>query len=62
MSNLYKTVDVFTQEAFSGNPLAVIFDADDLSTEQMQHITRWMNLSETVFLQKPTHPDADYKV
>jgi len=58
----YKTVDVFTQEAFSGNPLAVIFDADDLSTEAMQQITRWMNLSETVFLQKPTQATADYKV
>ena len=62
MLKTYKTVDVFTQKAFSGNPLAVIFDADDLSTEEMQRITRWMNLSETVFLQKPTHPDADYKV
>ena len=62
MPNTYKTVDVFTQEAFSGNPLAVIFDADGLSTEEMQHITRWMNLSESVFLQKPSHPDADYKV
>lgn len=55
-------VDVFSQQAFSGNPLAVIFDADDLDTAQMQHITRWMNLSETVFFQSPTHPDADYKV
>ena len=62
MPNTYKTVDVFTQEAFNGNPLAVIFDADDLSTAEMQHITRWMNLSETVFLQNPVHPDADYKV
>ena len=62
MNKPYKTVDVFTQEAFSGNPLAVIFNADDLSTEDMQHITQWMNLSETVFLQKPVHPEADYKV
>jgi len=62
MHKTYKTIDVFTQESFSGNPLALIFDADDLSTEQMQNITRWMNLSETAFLQTPTHPDADYKV
>ncbi len=62
MTNIYKTVDVFTQKAFSGNPLAVIFGADGLSTKEMQHITRWMNLSESVFLQKPEHPDADYKV
>jgi len=58
----FQMVDVFSQDAFCGNPLAVVFSADDLSTEQMQHITRWMNLSETVFLQKPEHPDADYKV
>lgn len=55
-------VDVFTHEAFCGNPLAVIFDADDLSSDQMQHLTRWTNLSEAVFFQKTTHPDADYKV
>lgn len=55
-------VDVFTHEAFSGNPLAVVFDADNLTTEQMQHITRWTNLSEAVFFQTPMHPEADYKV
>lgn len=62
MQKTFQMVDVFSQQAFSGNPLAVIFDADDLDTDQMQHITRWMNLSETVFFQSPTHPGADYKV
>jgi len=62
MPNPYHTVDVFSQEPFNGNPLAVIFDADHLSTNEMQHITRWMNLSETAFILKPTNPSADYKV
>ncbi|KIG11087.1 PhzF family phenazine biosynthesis protein [Caballeronia concitans] len=58
----FKQVDVFTSVAFKGNPLAVIFDADDLSTERMQSIARWTNLSETAFLLRPTDPRADYRV
>ncbi len=46
----------------AGNPVAVVHDADDLSTERMQAITRWFNLSETTFLCAPTHPGADYRV
>ena len=56
------TVDVFGIEALSGNPLAVVHDADGLRTDQMQRIARWMNLSETVFLCRPTLKDADYAV
>ncbi|MBT8142515.1 MAG: PhzF family phenazine biosynthesis protein [Gammaproteobacteria bacterium] len=55
-------LDVFSQDPFCGNPLAAVFDADELSTDEMQHLTRWFNLSETVFFQKPSHPEADYKV
>jgi PhzF family phenazine biosynthesis protein len=58
----FKQVDVFTSVPFKGNPLAVIFDADGLSTERMQAIARWTNLSETVFLLPPTDPRADYRV
>jgi len=43
-------VDAFTERAYSGNPCAVVFDADDLSTEQMQIIAQEMNLSETAFV------------
>ena len=46
----YITLDVFTREPLAGNPLAVVFDADGLDTEQMQRIAREFNLSETVFL------------
>jgi PhzF family phenazine biosynthesis protein len=58
----FKQVDVFTSVPFKGNPLAVIFDADGLSTERMQEIARWTNLSETVFLLSPTDARADYRV
>jgi trans-2,3-dihydro-3-hydroxyanthranilate isomerase len=43
-------LDVFTDRAFCGNPLAVFPDAAGLSDEQMQQIAREMNLSETVFV------------
>ncbi|MEO7913042.1 MAG: PhzF family phenazine biosynthesis protein [Roseiflexaceae bacterium] len=61
MDRRFQLVDVFHDGAFSGNPLAVVFDADGLSTEEMQRITQWLNLSETAFLLAPTSA-ADYRV
>ena len=58
----FDQVDVFAAAPFTGNPLAVIHDADDLSTSAMQHLTRWTNLSEAAFLMAPTAPGADYRV
>lgn len=58
----FKQVDVFSEAPFKGNPLAVVFDADGLSDEQMQAIARWTNLSETTFICAPTEPGADYRV
>lgn len=58
----FSLVDVFGVEDFSGNPVAVVHDATALSTEQMQRITRWLNLSETTFLLPPTTAEADYRV
>jgi trans-2,3-dihydro-3-hydroxyanthranilate isomerase len=46
----YTIVDVFTDTAFGGNPLAMFADAPDLTTAQMQVIAREMNLSETTFV------------
>lgn len=43
-------LDVFTEEAFAGNPLAVFPEGENLSDEEMQQIAREMNLSETVFV------------
>jgi len=47
-------LDVFTNKPFAGNPLAVVTDGDGLTPKRMQAIAREMNLSETVFVQKPT--------
>jgi trans-2,3-dihydro-3-hydroxyanthranilate isomerase len=52
------TLDVFTHKPYAGNPLAVITDGDGLSHDRMQAIAREMNLSETVFVQKPTNNQA----
>jgi trans-2,3-dihydro-3-hydroxyanthranilate isomerase len=46
-------LDVFTDRAFCGNPLAVFPQAEGLDDEEMQKIAREMNLSETVFVLKP---------
>ena len=43
-------LDVFTDHAFGGNPLAVFPEAEGITDEQMQQIAREMNLSETVFV------------
>ena len=58
----FSLVDVFGVDDFSGNPVAVVHDADALSGEEMQRITRWLNLSESTFLLPPTDPAADYRV
>ena len=46
----FHTLDVFTDRAFGGNPLAVFPDADGIAPALMQRIAREMNLSETVFV------------
>jgi len=58
----YEVVDVFAPRAYAGNPLAVVFDADDLTTEQCQALANEFHLSETSFLSAPTAPAADYRV
>lgn len=54
--------DVFLSQATKGNGLAVVIDAEGLSTEQMQDFAAWTNLTETTFLLEPTLPGADYRV
>jgi trans-2,3-dihydro-3-hydroxyanthranilate isomerase len=58
MEHRFHTLDVFTTTRFEGNPLAVITDGDGLSSDAMLAIAREMNLSETVFVQKPTEDEA----
>jgi trans-2,3-dihydro-3-hydroxyanthranilate isomerase len=58
MEHRFYTLDIFTNSRFEGNPLAVFTDGDGLSDDQMLAIAREMNLSETVFVQKPTDEEA----
>ena len=62
----FQQVDVFTDVAFLGNPLAVVLDGDGLSDAQMQAFARWTQLSETTFVLPPTPEGAasgaDYRV
>lgn len=61
MRRRFQIVDVFADTPFAGNPVAVVLDGQDLSTDEMLRITRWMNLSETTFLLPPESSDADYR-
>ena len=58
----YHTLDVFTDRAFGGNPLAVVFDGEQLDANAMQAIAAEFNLSETVFVLPPTRPSATRRV
>ncbi|MFJ7217805.1 PhzF family phenazine biosynthesis protein [Amycolatopsis sp. NPDC098790] len=59
---MFHQVDVFAEEFPYGNPVAVVHDADDLSTADMAAIARWTNLAETTFLLSPSLPSADYRL
>jgi trans-2,3-dihydro-3-hydroxyanthranilate isomerase len=52
----FVTIDVFTNRQFGGNPLAVITNAQGLSTERMQAIAAEFNLAETTFVLPPRDP------
>jgi len=58
----FKQVDVFTRVPFRGNPVAVVLEADPLSSADMQRVAAWTNLSETTFVLEPTAPGADYRL
>lgn len=62
MARPFQQVDVFTTTPYLGNPVAVVLDADGLTTEQMQVFANWTNLSETTFVLPPTEHGADYRV
>ena len=52
----FTTVDVFTDRQFGGNPLAVVLDAQGLTTAQMHAIAAEFNLAETTFVLPPKDP------
>jgi PhzF family phenazine biosynthesis protein len=58
----FAQVDVFTATPYKGNPVAVVLDGNGLSSEQMQRIANWTNLSETTFVCDATSPEADYRL
>jgi trans-2,3-dihydro-3-hydroxyanthranilate isomerase len=62
MQRRYVTVDVFTDRPFGGNPLAVVLDAEGLSTEEMQAVAREFNYSETTFVLPPRDAAHDAEV
>jgi trans-2,3-dihydro-3-hydroxyanthranilate isomerase len=62
MQRRYITVDVFTDRAFGGNPLALVLDAGGLSTAQMQAIAIEFNYSETTFVLPPRDSANDAQV
>ncbi|WP_329082322.1 PhzF family phenazine biosynthesis protein [Streptosporangium sp. NBC_01469] len=62
MPRPFQQIDVFTTTPYRGNPLAVVLDAEGLTTERMREFARWTNLSETTFVLPPSVPGADYRV
>jgi PhzF family phenazine biosynthesis protein len=58
----FAQVDVFGSGPCSGNPVAVVLDAEGMTDEEMQRFARWTNLAETTFVLPPTRSEADYRV
>lgn len=58
----YHLVDVFTDRAFGGNPLAVVTNGRGVSDGTMQAVAKELNLSETTFVLPPDDPKHDWRV
>ena len=55
-------VDVFTDRPFTGNPLAIVTDADDFDIERMRRIAGEFNQTETTFVLRPTSDGAQWRL
>jgi PhzF family phenazine biosynthesis protein len=55
-------LDVFAPRPGTGNPLAVVLDAEGLDDAAMQAIARWTRLPETTFISAPTAPGSSYRI
>jgi trans-2,3-dihydro-3-hydroxyanthranilate isomerase len=55
-------IDVFADRPLTGNPLALVADADALDVAAMQAVAREFNQSETTYVMKPTRSDADWRL
>lgn len=62
MKRRFSQVDVFGEESCTGNPVAVVLDAEGLDEEAMRRFSIWSNLSECTFVLPPTDSGADYRV
>ena len=58
----YRIVDVFTDQIFGGNPLAVFLDGRGLTDAEMQSLAKEMNLFESTFVFQPHDAENDFKV
>ncbi|MCD9087728.1 PhzF family phenazine biosynthesis protein [Stenotrophomonas sp. SY1] len=58
----FMQLDVFAPRPGTGNPLAVVLDAEGLDDAAMQAIARWTRLPETTFISAPTAPGASYRI
>jgi len=58
----FAQIDVFTDEPYRGNPVAVVLNGQGVPEDEMQRVANWTNLSETTFVLPPTAPEADYHV
>lgn len=62
MSRRFRQVDVFGEDSCTGNPVAVVLDAEGLDDEALRRFAVWSNLSECTFVFPPTTAGADYRV
>lgn len=62
MHRRFRQVDVFGDAPGTGNPVAVVLDAEGLSDDDLRRFSVWTNLSECTFVLPPTDPAADYRV
>ncbi len=58
----FQQVDVFSDQLYLGNPVAVVLDGEGLDDAQMQRFAQWTNLSETTFVLPPADNAADYRL
>lgn len=62
MQRRFRQVDVFGDTPGTGNPVAVVLDAEGLGDDELRRFSVWTNLSECTFVLPPTDPAADYRV
>ncbi|MBB3666286.1 PhzF family phenazine biosynthesis protein [Prauserella sediminis] len=62
MDRGFRQIDVFGVDTCTGNPVAVLLDADGLDDQTLRRFSAWSNLSECTFVLPPTAPGADYRV